>query len=116
MTEERFYFATVCGDEGLYDRQEQKCIVSNIRSNVDLKRNWENVCDLLNEQQEELENWKIECSALSNEREVQQAEIDKLRTQLLIFQQSKNNDGRFEVWQVPPIPKGKKVTFGDSDE
>lgn len=48
-----------------------------------------------------------------------QEENKQLRTQLLICQQSKNDDGRFKVWQIPPIPKGMKITIttsGDKDE
>lgn len=48
-------------------------------------------------------------------------ENKQLRTQLLICQQSKNDDGRFQVWQVPPIKKGMRITTfttsnGDEDE
>lgn len=48
-------------------------------------------------------------------------ENKQLRTQLLICQQSKNDDGRFQVWQVPPIKKGMRITTfttsnGDKDE
>lgn len=42
-------------------------------------------------------------------------ENEQLRTQLLICQQSKNDDGRFQVWEVPPIPKGMRVSFTTSD-
>lgn len=59
MSEQRFYFASVCGDEGLYDRQEEKCIISNIRSNVDLNMNWETIVSLLNEQQELIEELQV---------------------------------------------------------
>ncbi len=38
-------------------------------------------------------------------------ENELLRTQLLICQQSKSEDGRFQVWEVPPIPKGTRITF-----
>jgi len=51
MGEKRYYLTSVCGDEGLYDRQEEKCVISNIRSNIDLCENWKNVVDKLNEQQ-----------------------------------------------------------------
>lgn len=37
-------------------------------------------------------------------------ENEQLRTQLLICQQSKNDDGRFQVWQVPPLKKGMRIT------
>ena len=50
----------------------------------------------------------------------QQATIEQLRTQLTICQQSKNDDGRIKVWQVPPIPKGMRITTstssGEKDE
>ena len=54
----------------------------------------EKICDLLNEQQ---------------------ATIEQLRTQLLICQQSKSDDGRFQVWEVPPIPKGMRITTSDGE-
>lgn len=48
-------------------------------------------------------------------------ENEQLRTQLLICQQSKNDDVRIKVWQVPPIPKGTRITIsttsdGETDE
>lgn len=48
-------------------------------------------------------------------------ENEQLRTQLLICQQTKNDDGRFQVWEVPPIQKGMRITTfttsdGDKDE
>ena len=48
-------------------------------------------------------------------------ENKQLRTQLLICQQFKSDDGRFRVWQVPPIQKGIRITTftasnGDEDE
>lgn len=48
-------------------------------------------------------------------------ENEQLRTQLLICQQSKSDDGRIKVWQVPPIPKGMRITSfttfnGENDE
>lgn len=43
-------------------------------------------------------------------------ENEQLRTQLLICQQSKSDDGRIKVWQVPPISKGMRITsFTTSD-
>ena len=45
----------------------------------------------------------------------QQATIEQLRTQLLICQQSKSDDGRFQVWEVPPIPKGMRITTSDGE-
>ena len=54
-----------------------------------------------------------EISDLLNE---QQDTISQLRTQLLICQQSKKDDGRFQVWEVPPIPKGTRITFSTTTE
>lgn len=50
---------------------------------------------------------EIEIVDLLNE---QQATIEQLRTQLLICQQSKNDNGGFQVWEVPPTPKGTRIT------
>ena len=50
MSEKRFYRARVCGDDGLYDK-EDGCIIVNVRSNIDLDDNWNTVVDKLNEQQ-----------------------------------------------------------------
>lgn len=41
-------------------------------------------------------------------------ENEQLRTQLAICQQS-NDDGRFKVWEVPPIPKGTRITFSTTE-
>lgn len=48
----------------------------------------------------------LECVDLLNELA---EENEQLRTQLLLCQQSK--DGRFQVWEEPPIPKGKRISF-----
>ena len=48
MSEKRFYRASVCGDDGLYDK-EDGCIIVNVRSNIDLDDNWNTVVDKLNE-------------------------------------------------------------------
>ena len=42
-------------------------------------------------------------------------ENEQLRAQLLICQQSKCDDGRFQVWEVPPIPKGTRITFSTTE-
>lgn len=59
------------------------------------ERDVKGICKLLNEQQDT---------------------ISQLRTQLLICQQSKKDDGRFQVWEVPPIPKGTRITFSTTTE
>ena len=43
-------------------------------------------------------------------------ENEQLRQQLLICQQSKNNDGQFQVWEVPPIPQGTRITFSTTEK
>ena len=48
MSEKRFYRASVCGDEGLYDKKNG-CIISNVRSNIDIEENWNTIIDLLND-------------------------------------------------------------------
>ena len=43
-------------------------------------------------------------------------ENEQLRTQLLICQQSKSDDGQVKIWQVPPIKEGMRITsFTTSD-
>ena len=59
MSEKRFYRASVCGDDGLYDK-EDGCIIVNVRSNIDLDDNWNTVVDKLNEQQELIEELQEE--------------------------------------------------------
>ena len=54
MSEKRFYRASVCGDEGLYDK-EDGCIIVNVKSNIDLDDNWNTVVEKLNELSEEKE-------------------------------------------------------------
>lgn len=66
MSEKRFYRASVCGDDGLYDK-EDGCIIVNVNSNIDLNDNWNTVVDLLNEQQdliEELYDFRLTYNAL----------------------------------------------------
>lgn len=66
MSEKRFYRASVCGDEGLYDK-EDGCIIVNVRSNIDLDDNWNTVVEKLNEQQElieELYDFRLTYNAL----------------------------------------------------
>lgn len=53
-----------------------------------------------------------ECCELLNQ---QQDTIERLRTQLLICRQSKNDDGRFKVWQVPPIRRDMRVSTTTMD-
>lgn len=54
MSEKRFYCASVCGDDGLYDK-EDGCIIVNVNSNTDLDDNWNTVVEKLNELSEEKE-------------------------------------------------------------
>ena len=58
MSEKRFYRASVCGDDGLYDK-EDGCIIVNVRSNIDLDDNWNTVVEKLNEQQELIEELQV---------------------------------------------------------
>ena len=81
MSEKRFYRASVCGDDGLYDK-EDGCIIVNVNSNIDLNDNWNTVVDLLNEQQatisnleKENENLKLKIVSLENEVQRQKNEI-----------------------------------------
>jgi len=59
MSEKRFYRASVCGDDGLYDK-EDGCIIVNVRSNIDLDDNWNTVVEKLNELAEENEQLRKE--------------------------------------------------------
>lgn len=52
MSEKRYYLKSVCGDEGLYDK-ENGCIIINKNSLLDLDENWNTIVDLLNELHEE---------------------------------------------------------------
>lgn len=59
MTEKRFHFGYVLGDTGLIDEQaEHKWFIENCCSITDLKKNWETVCEKLNEVAEENEQLK----------------------------------------------------------
>lgn len=78
-------------------------ITDNITGKV-IEYQEKEVVELLNEQQDTISQLK--------------EENEQLRTQLLICQQSKN-DGGFQVWEVPPIPKGMRITTkttGEKDE
>ena len=50
MSNERkpYYFAGVCGDEGIYN-ENKGCIIANIQSITDLQENWNTILDELNE-------------------------------------------------------------------
>lgn len=75
-------------------------------------------CELLNE----LDDERMMYKTTIDKRIVElKEENEQLRTQLLICQQSKSDDGRIKVWQVPPIPKGMRITSfttfnGENDE
>ena len=58
---------------------------------------------LIESQERELKKKNEQISNLKEENE-------QLRTQLLICQQSKNDDGRFQVWEIPPITSGMRVS------
>lgn len=66
MSGKRFYRASVCGDEGLYDK-EDGCIIVNVRSNIDLDGNWNTVVEKLNELSEDNEQLKEYCTMLKNQ-------------------------------------------------
>ena len=66
-----------------------------------VEKGLDSIVDLLNE--------------MSDKIDEQQATISQLRTQLLICQQSKSDDGRIKVWQVPPIPKGTRITVSTTE-
>ena len=63
----------------------------------------------INELKEELKLEQDFALRWQKESEMLAKENEQLRTQLLLCQQSK--DGRFQVWEEPPIPKGKRITF-----
>ena len=76
----------------------------------------EKVVCLLNEQQSTIDEQKIAIDELINDYKKLEKKNEQLRTQLLICQQSKNDDGRIQVWEVPPISKGMRITtFTTSD-
>ena len=88
MSEKRFYRASVCGDDGLYDK-EDGCIIVNVNSNIDLNDNWNTVVDLLNEKQATIKELEEEIKLLKPtnveqyEQIVQlQEENEQLRKQL----------------------------------
>lgn len=89
MSEKRF----IVDGDGIYDNHEKRHFKFIAYDWVD--------CDI------------YECCEKLN---TQQAIIEQLRTQLLICQQSKSDDGRIKVWQVPPIPKGMKITTSTTSD
>lgn len=82
MSEERFYRASVCGDEGLYDI-EDGCIIINVRSNIDLDDNWNNVVDLLNNQAETITHLEEEIGARENDLTIVHRKNKELQTRNL---------------------------------
>jgi len=68
MTEKRFHFGYVLGDTGLIDEQaEHKWFIENCCSITDLKKNWETVCEKLNEVAEENEQLKQRINVLDDQ-------------------------------------------------
>ena len=69
MTEnKRFHFGYVLGDTGLIDEQaEDKWFIENCCNVSDLKKNWKNVCDKLNEVADENEQLKQTNQRLNDE-------------------------------------------------
>lgn len=65
----------------------------------------------------ELHNKKMYIKRLEYKVQKFKEENEQLRQQLLICQQSKNNnDGRFQVWEVPPISQGTRITFSTTEK
>lgn len=88
MSEKRFYRASVCGDEGLYDK-EDGCIIVNVRSNIDLDDNWDTVVEKLNEQQdliEELYDFRLTYNALLFNEWAENRKYE-------VYKSRKHNDG-----------------------
>ena len=79
-------------------------------------------CEEIKKENEQLkEECKIAIDEMVTDYKKLEKENEQLQTQLLICQQSKNDDSRIKVWQVPPIPKGMRITTsttsdGDIDE
>ncbi|MBP5424067.1 MAG: hypothetical protein J6Y78_16665 [Paludibacteraceae bacterium] len=111
--------------------EDKVCIINGIHTEIEAE--W--LCDFMNEQQDQIDSLIVDKRILvdnvdkarlyikAKDRCIkhQQATIEQLRTQLLICQQSKSDDGRIKVWQVPPIPKGMRITTsttsdGEKDE
>lgn len=65
---------------------------------------------------EENHKFRIAKNSLRRENEQLRKENEQLRTQLLICQQSKNDNGRFQVWEVPPNPKGIRITTSNGEK
>ena len=89
MSEKRFYRASVCGDDGLYDK-EDGCVICNVRSNIDLEENWETVLDVLNELADENKELRNDLDDSYDANGVLEAEILKLRQQLTDCEKFRN--------------------------
>ena len=77
--------------------------------------------DRIDELKKDIDIYKYEEKKHSETVRKLYEENEQLRTQLLVCQQSKIDDGRIKVRQVPPIPKGMRIitstTFnGEKDE
>ena len=81
MSEKRFYRASVCGDEGLYDK-EDGCIIVNVKSNIDLDDNWNTVVEKLNELSEEKEYFERKKEYFLSKWSIVHAENIQLRQEI----------------------------------
>ena len=68
------------------------------------------VCDLLNELAEENEKLRKELSTCEKFRYQIFKEMEK------IIEEKKNDDGRFQVWEVPPITMGMGISFTTNND
>ena len=97
MSEKRFYRASVCGDDGLYDK-EDGCIIVNVNSNIDLNDNWNTVVDLLNEQQAIIRRDETSIKTMMSNMKKLEEENEQLR-QSVEYWQKKYEEGT-ETFQI----------------
>lgn len=77
----------------------------------------DDVVRLLNEQQATITALKEENEKLRKEL----SDCEKFRYAVFkgmekIIEEKKNDNGGFQVWEVPPIPKGKRISFTTNND
>ena len=98
MSEKRLYS---------YDKGNNK-VLCNLNDVCDF--NVTNVFRLLNSLADENEQLK----SLVNACEYGQKSLMKGMEK--IIEEKKNDDGGFQVWEVPPIPKGSRISFTTNND
>lgn len=104
-------------NEDIYDRDKGDEIWNDIFDDCPLNKGYvstESAIRLLQSKKEVCKQFDDYVRISCEKKKELQDENEQLRTQLLLCKQSK--DGRFQVWEVPPIPVGTTISFSTNGD